>query len=98
MCKFSNSLLYFVLKRLCRTCVDRILQCPKPVCPDDGEQIQKDKIFNDRGVAREIAALECYCPQKASGCSWTGTVEALKEHQCPYEKVCGANHNTQVSK
>ena len=63
----------------------------EPKCPDDGEPLQRSEIFRDKCAQKEILALECYCPKKSLGCTWTGQLAKLREHEgeCP---SCGNDH------
>ena len=40
-------------------------------------------------MRREIDSLEVYCPNRATGCDWTGTLASVETHtsQCPHKGV-----------
>ena len=51
------------------------------------------QVYPDKAARREIDSLEVYCPNRATGCDWTGTLASVETHtsQCPHKGVVCPN-------
>ena len=47
------------------------------------------QVYPDKAARREIDSLEVYCPNRPTGCDWTGLLSSLEAHtsQCPHKGV-----------
>ncbi|XP_028412022.1 TNF receptor-associated factor 6-like [Dendronephthya gigantea] len=63
---------------ICSSCVDTLLECPNPVCPEDGTKLKMKELFLDRFTERELRGLVLRCPNE--GCHWHGAYDQLLEH------------------
>ena len=50
-------------------------------------------MYPDKAARREIDSLEVYCPNRATGCDWTGNLASVETHtsQCPHKGVVCPN-------
>ncbi|CAB4023239.1 TNF receptor-associated factor 3-like [Paramuricea clavata] len=83
ICTLCNLLLYIPFQTMCghlmcKSCVENLLESKNPKCPEDGEELSKEKIFRDTFTKRELNALHLHCANP--GCSWRGTYEQLEGH------------------
>ena len=56
------------------------------------------EVYPDKAARREIASLEVYCTNKATGCDWTGKLSEVEEHaeQCLHKGVQCTNEGCEV--
>ncbi|CAF0958146.1 unnamed protein product [Adineta steineri] len=62
--------------RLCKSCVEFRLQGDKIKCPECQEEMQRDEILPDKGVANDMKSLEIEC----SLCAWKGIFKDYENH------------------
>ncbi|CAB4019408.1 TNF receptor-associated factor 2 isoform X1 [Paramuricea clavata] len=63
---------------MCQSCVENLLKSSNPKCPEDGEELSKEKVFPDVFTKRELNAIPLHCANP--GCSWRGAYEQLEGH------------------
>ncbi|KAJ7339337.1 hypothetical protein OS493_005730 [Desmophyllum pertusum] len=76
--------------RYCKSCIEPLLSVSSSIkCLADSEEINKEKMFEDKFARREILSLPVQCTNHCDGCNWRGELGQLEEHesQCPYAKV-----------
>ena len=40
------------------------------------------QVYPDKAARREIDSLDVYCPNRPTGCEWTGTLASVEAHVC----------------
>ena len=63
---------------MCQSCIETLLGSSDPKCPEDGEELSKEKVFPDVFTKRELSGLHLHCAN--SGCSWQSTYDKLEGH------------------
>ena len=88
ICTLCKLLLYIPMQTMCghlmcKSCIESLLGNSDPKCPEDGEELSKEKVFLDAFTKRELNGLHLHCANP--GCSWQSTYEKLEGHS----QVCG---------
>ena len=59
-----------------------MVQCAYTIC-------SSLQVHADKAARREIAVIEVYCPNRQTGCDWTGPLSSVEEHvaECQHQGV-----------
>ncbi|XP_028417569.1 TNF receptor-associated factor 3-like isoform X2 [Dendronephthya gigantea] len=64
---------------ICLSCLEALLGgSSTPRCPEDGEELSRDKVFPDAFTKRELKLLKIHCTN--SGCTWFSAYGELEAH------------------
>ncbi|XP_028417378.1 TNF receptor-associated factor 3-like isoform X2 [Dendronephthya gigantea] len=63
---------------MCLSCFETLLGSSTPRCPEDGEELSKEKAFSDAFTKRELNSLEIHCANP--DCTWTSSYDKLEIH------------------
>ncbi|XP_046855647.1 TNF receptor-associated factor 6-like [Xenia sp. Carnegie-2017] len=62
----------------CESCIDIVLGCSDPRCPEDEQELNQNEVFPDAFARRELRTIRLHCP--SNNCNWFGTYEELEGH------------------
>jgi len=71
--------------RLCEECFQQVRDHARQnnvplLCPHDRDEVDIDKVVEDKGIARAILDLKVGCDYSKDGCIWAGELRLLQDH------------------